>query len=68
MGVVETGNSLSLKEQARKVTLHANDVLMHILEEVRSSYLEMLTNKEEIAVAYEGVESASEELKRPIFA
>ncbi len=63
LGVVDAGNALALREQARKVAFKSNEVLLHVLEEVRSSYLETLTSKEEISVAYEGVESASEELR-----
>lgn len=63
MGVVDIGNGLALREQARKVTLKANETLVRILEEVRSSYLEVLTTKEEIAVTHSAVTSAREELR-----
>ncbi len=63
MGVVDIGNGLALREQARKVTLQANETLLRILEEVRASYLEVLTTKEEITVTHSAVTSASEELR-----
>jgi len=63
MGVVGVGNGLALREQARKATLRANETLLRILEEVRASYLEVLTTKEEISVTHSAVTSAREELR-----
>jgi outer membrane protein TolC len=63
MGVTDLGTSLSLREQARKTTLKANEVLLQVMEEVRSSYVDMLSNKEEIVVSHRGVISAREELR-----
>jgi len=63
MGVTTMGETLALREQARKTTLQANKVLLDVLEEVRSSYLEVLSNKEEVTVSHRAVISAREEFR-----
>lgn len=63
MGVSATGDALSLREDARKVALKGQQIILNILEEVRSSYLQTLTAREEITVAYNGIVSATEELR-----
>jgi outer membrane protein len=63
MGVINVGEGLASRELARKATLKANEVLLNVMEEVRSSYIEMLSTKEEITVSHRAVMSAREELR-----
>lgn len=62
-GVSALGDSLAYKEQARKTTLKANEIFLEVLEEVRASYIDMLSTKEEIEVSHRAVISAREEFR-----
>lgn len=63
LGLSNTGSSLALREEARKIALKGQQLVLNIVEEVRSSYLQTLSAREEIAVAYKGTVSATEELR-----
>lgn len=62
-GVSALGDSLAFREDARKTTLKANELFLQILEEVRASYIDVLSTKEEIDVSHRAVISAREEFR-----
>ena len=63
MGVSDIGSTLSAQALARQALLQSNFQDLTVLQQVRSSYLNMLTAKEQVQVAAEARVSASEELR-----
>lgn len=63
MGVPDLGNTLSAQALARQALLQSNDQYLTVVQGVRSSYLSMLTAKEQIDVAAEALVSSSEQLR-----
>lgn len=62
-GVVDAGNTLAAKAQARQAMLQSNQQLLTVLQEIHGSYLNMLTASEQVDVAGEAVFSSSEQLR-----
>lgn len=63
MGVPDTFNTLSARALARQALLQSNQQYLTVMQEVRSSYLNMLTAREQVKVAAEAVVSATEQLR-----
>ena len=63
MGVPDAANTMSAQALARQALLQSNQTLLNVEFEVRSSYLNMLTAKEQIDVAAEALVSAAEQLR-----
>jgi outer membrane protein TolC len=63
MGVPDLGNTLSAQALARQALLQSNDQYLTVVQGVRSSYLNMLTAKEQIEVAAEALVSSAEQLR-----
>lgn len=63
MGVPDIGNTLSAQALARQALLQSNDQYLTVIQGVRSSYLNMLTAKEQIEVAAEALVSSAEQLR-----
>lgn len=62
-GVPTAANTLAAKALARQALLQANDQYLNVMQEVRSSYLNMVTAKEQVAVAAETLVSSAEQLR-----
>lgn len=62
LGMASTANILAGRAIARQAMLQANQVLLNVQQQVRSSYITMRTAHENIDVAAVGVESSTEEL------
>jgi outer membrane protein TolC len=62
-GVVDTGNTLAARALARQAMLQSNQQIITVLQQVRSSYLNMLTAEAQVDVAGEAVVSATEQLR-----
>lgn len=63
MGVPDLGNTLASQALARQALLQSNDQYLTVIQGVRSSYLNMLTAKEQIDVAAEALVSSAEQLR-----
>jgi len=63
VGLPDLGNTLSARALSRQALLQSNQTYLNVLYEVRASYLNMLTAKEQVKVAAEAVVSASEQLR-----
>lgn len=63
MGLPDLGNTLSARALARQALLQSNQTYINTIFEVRRSYLNMLTAKEQVQVAAEALVSSSEELR-----
>ncbi|MDZ4835100.1 MAG: TolC family protein [Candidatus Melainabacteria bacterium] len=63
MGIPDLGNTLSAQALARQSLLQSNDQYLTVVQGVRSSYLNMLTAKEQIDVAAEALVSSAEQLR-----
>lgn len=63
MGVPDAFNTLSARALARQAMLQSNQTYNNVMYEVRASYLNMLTAKEQVKVAAEAVVSATEQLR-----
>ncbi len=63
MGVPDLANTLSAQALARQALLQSNDQYLTVVQGVRSSYLNMLTAKEQIDVAAEALVSSAEQLR-----
>ncbi len=63
MGIPDLGNTLSTQALARQALLQSNDQYLTVVQGVRSSYLNMLTAKEQIDVAAEALVSSAEQLR-----
>ncbi len=63
MGIPDLGNTLSAQALARQALLQSNDQYLTVVQGVRSSYLSMLTAKEQIDVAAEALVSSAEQLR-----
>ncbi len=63
MGIPDTFNTLSARALARQALLQANQQYITVMQEVRSSYLNMLTAREQVKVAAEAVISGAEQLR-----
>lgn len=63
IGIPDIGNALSARALARQALLQSNQQLLTVMQEVRNSYLNMLTAKEQVDVAAEALVSASEQLR-----
>lgn len=63
MGIPDVANTLSARALARQALLQSNQQYLTIVQQVRSSYLNMLTAKEQVQVAAEGLVSSSEQLR-----
>ncbi len=63
MGIPDVANTLSAQALARQALLQSNQTLLNVEFEVRSSYLNMLTAKEQVDVAAEALVSAAEQLR-----
>jgi outer membrane protein TolC len=62
-GVVDAGNTLAARALARQAMLQSNQQIITVLQQVRSSYLNMLTAEAQVDVAGEAVVSATEQLR-----
>lgn len=62
-GLPTAFNTLSAKALARQALLQSNQTFINVLQEVRASYLNMLTAKEQVSVAAEAVVSGAEQLR-----
>jgi outer membrane protein TolC len=62
-GVVDAGNTLAARALARQTMLQSNQQIITVLQQVRSSYLNMLTAEAQVDVAGEAVVSATEQLR-----
>lgn len=63
MGLPDAFNTLSARALARQAMLQSNLTYNNVMYEVRASYLNMLTAKEQVKVAAEAVVSATEQLR-----
>lgn len=63
MGVPTYSNTLAARALARQALLQSNDQYLTVMQQVRSSYLNMVTTNEQVDVAAEAVVSASEQLR-----
>ena len=63
MGIPDIANTLSAQALARQALLQSNQTYLNVEFEVRSSYLNMLTAKEQVDVAAEALVSAAEQLR-----
>lgn len=63
MGIPDAANTLSAQALARQALLQSNQTYLNVEFEVRSSYLNMLTAKEQVDVAAEALVSAAEQLR-----
>lgn len=63
MGVPTYSNTLAARALARQALLQSNDQYLNVMQQVRSSYLNMVTTNEQVDVAAEAVVSASEQLR-----
>lgn len=63
MGVPTIGNTFSARALARQALLQANQTYINTILQVRSSYLNMLSAREQVQVAAEGLVSSSEQLR-----
>ncbi len=62
-GAVDAGNTLAARALARQAMLQSNQQIITVLQQVRSSYLNMLTAEAQVDVAGEAVVSATEQLR-----
>lgn len=62
-GVPDAANTLSARALARQAMLQSNQQTITVLQQVRSSYLNMLTAEAQVDVAGEAVVSATEQLR-----
>lgn len=62
-GAVGAANTLAARAQARQAMLQSNQTLLNVLQQIHSSYLNMLTASEQVDVAGEAVFSSSEQLR-----
>jgi outer membrane protein TolC len=63
LGTTAAANILGARAVARQAMLQANQVLLQVSQQVRSSYLNALTAREQIDVTATGVASSAEELR-----
>ncbi len=63
MGIPDVGNTLSARALARQALLQSNQTYLNTILQVRSSYLNMLSAREQVQVAAEGLVSSSEQLR-----
>lgn len=63
MGVPNAFNTMAARAQARQALLQSNQQLITVLQQIRSSYLNMLTAEAQVDVAGEAVVSAGEQLR-----
>lgn len=63
LGVSTYSNTLAARALARQALLQSNDQYLTVMQQVRSSYLNMVTTNEQVDVAAEAVVSASEQLR-----
>lgn len=63
MGIPDVANSMSARALARQALLQSNQQYLNVVQQVRSSYLNMLTAKEQVQVAAEGLVSSTEQLR-----
>lgn len=62
-GIPDTANTLSARALARQTLLQSNQTYLNTVFQVRSSYLNMLSAREQVQVAAEGLVSSSEQLR-----
>ena len=63
MGVSDLASTLSAQALARQALLQSNDRYLQVVLEVRNSYLNMLTAREQVDVAAEALVSSAEQLR-----
>lgn len=63
MGIPDVANTMSARALARQALLQSNQQYLNVVQQVRSSYLNMLTAKEQVQVAAEGLVSSTEQLR-----
>jgi outer membrane protein TolC len=63
MGVSDLASTLSAQALARQALLQSNQQYLNVVLEVRNSYLNMLTAREQVDVAAEALVSAAEQLR-----
>ncbi len=63
MGVSDIASTLSAQALARQAMLQSNDRYLQVVLEVRNSYLNMLTAREQVDVAAEALVSSAEQLR-----
>lgn len=63
MGIPDVANTMSARALARQALLNSNQQYLNVVQQVRSSYLNMLTAKEQVQVAAEGLISSTEQLR-----
>lgn len=63
MGFPDAFNTMAARAQARQAMLESNQQLITVLQQIRSSYLNMLTAEAQVDVAGEAVVSSGEQLR-----